>query len=395
VLVSGYGDRVTDGKPVLDVPLARLRERRSAKWQTFPADVLPLTIAEMDVELAEPVAAALRQAVAASDTGYGYDSGELLAAYQAAAGPLWGWDAGSLRLTAVTDVGVGVTELLRVLAGPGARVLLNSPVYPPFYGWVREAGCEFEDVPLRRTGTGWRLDLDRVEAALRARPAAYLLCNPHNPVGRAHTADELSQVIRLGARYGVPLIADEIHAPLVLSGHRVTPVLSLPEAAPVAFAVTSASKAWNLAGLKCAFVLTASDATGDQVRRLPPDTRWRFGHLGMIASVAAYRDGTGWLTRLRETLTERRDLVGELLRAHLPALTWNPPEASFLAWLDCTALGDGDAVAQRFAESAKVAVEGGARFGGPGRGYIRLNFATSEEILRTALQRMGAVFSAG
>jgi cystathionine beta-lyase len=234
---------VADDEGILDVPLARLRERRSAKWQTFPADVLPLTIAEMDVELAEPVAVALLRAVGRSDTGYGYDSGELLAAYQAAAGPLWGWDAGGTRLTAVTDVGVGVTELLRVLARPGSRVLMNSPVYAPFYGWIQEAGCEAEDVPLRRTDAGWRLDLDRVEAALRTRPAAYLLCNPHNPVGRAHTADELSQVLRLAARYGVPVIADEIHAPLALAGHRVTPVLSLPEAAPVAFAVTSASKA--------------------------------------------------------------------------------------------------------------------------------------------------------
>jgi cystathionine beta-lyase len=383
---------VSNDDEILQVPLARLRQRRSAKWQTFPSDVLPLTIAEMDVELAGPVARALLAAVGGSDTGYGYNDGELLAAYQAAAGPLWGWDAAGTRLTPVTDVGVGVTELLRVLGGAGGRVLMNSPVYAPFYGWISEAGCAVLDVPLRRTGAGWRLEVDQIAAALSTRPAAYLLCNPHNPVGRAHSADELSQVITLAARYGVPVIADEIHAPLALDGHRVTPVLSLPEAAPVAFAVTSASKAWNLAGLKCAFILTADAATHARAGQLPPDTRWRFGHLGLIASAAAYRDGLPWLAQLRTALTRRRDLVGQLLAAHLPALTWDPPEASFLAWLDCAALGDdGDTVARRLAESGRVAVEGGSRFGPPGRSFIRVNFATSEEILRTAFQRLGDV----
>ena len=385
---------MSNSEEILQVPLARLRQRRSAKWATFGDDVLPLTIAEMDVDLAVPVARALLVAVGQSDTGYGFNDGELAAAYRAAAGPLWGWDAAATQLTPVTDVGVGVSELLRVLAGDNRRVLMNSPVYAPFYGWISEAGCEAQDVPLRRTEAGWRLDLDQVAAALSTRPAAYLLCNPHNPVGRAHTADELSQVIALAARYGVPVIADEIHAPLALDGHQVTPVLSLPQAGPVAFAVTSASKAWNLAGLKCAFILTADAATHRQVRQLPPDTRWRFGHLGLVASVAAYRDGLPWLTQLRAALTRRRDLVGELLAAHLPALTWDPPEASFLAWLDCSALGeDGDTLAGRLAHSARVAVEGGSRFGSPGRNFIRVNFATSEEILRAAFLQMGAVVS--
>lgn len=370
----------------LPVPgLDALRRRQSAKWRMHDADVLPLSIAEMDFELAAPVAEALWRAVADSDTGYAGSSPELAEAYAGFAAAAWGWTVDPAQVTPVTDVGVGAVELLRVLA-PG-RVIVSSPVYPPFFDWVAETGTPLVDVPLRRDARGWRLDLDRLTATMRAGDA-YLLCNPHNPVGTAHSEPELRALVEAAAARGAVILSDEIHAPLALPGTRVTPVLSVPGAADVAYALASASKAWNLAGLKCAMLVTSSPATAARAAALPPDTRWRVGHLGVLAATAAFTAGRPWLAELTETLGLRRTWLQEALSERLPGLPWTPPEAGYLAWLDCSAAGSGTAVAGRLLSRARVAVEAGERFGAAGVGHIRLNFATSEEILQLATDRI-------
>ena len=248
---------------VSELPVDRLevlRQRRSAKWQTYPADVLPLTVAEMDFALAAPVAESLHEAVERSDAGYALavpDLGRALAGFAASR---WNWDLDPESVTAVTDVGVGVVELLRALTRPGDDVVINPPVYPPFFDWVPEAGARLLEVPLASDAAGWRLDLAALEAAFATHPAAYVLCNPHNPVGRVHTADELAALVRLARIHRVAIISDEIHGPLVLPDATFTPILTVPGAAEVAVSVLSASKAWNLAGLKCAAVVTAAPA---------------------------------------------------------------------------------------------------------------------------------------
>lgn len=369
-------------------PLAELRTRRSAKWRMYPADVLPLFVAEMDFALAPPVLSALRTAVDASDTGYSAAVPVLGEAYAGFAESRWGWLVDPDAVTAVTDVGVGVVELLRVFTRPGDVVAFSTPVYPPFFHWPAEAGARMLEIPLTPE---LRLDLAAIEAAFATHPAVYVLCNPHNPVGRVHTPDELAALVRLARIYGVTIISDEIHAPLVLPGATYTPLLTLPGAAEIAVAVVSASKAWNLAGLKCAAVVTGSPEMAAAVDRFPPDVRWRTGHLGVVASIAAFTDGVPWLDRLLATLDARRTQLGDLLRERLPQVRWRPPEATYLAWLDCRALGDGDEPRERFLERGRVAVEPGLRFGAPGAGHVRLNFGTSPEILDEAIARMAAV----
>ena len=185
--------------------------------------MLPLTVAEMDFALAAPVAEALREAVDRSDAGYALavpDLGKALAGFAARR---WNWDIDPMLVTAVTDVGVGVVELLRVLTRPGDAVVISPPVYPPFFDWVPEAGARLLEVPLACDAAGWRLDLAALEAAFATHPAAYILCNPHNPVGRVHTADELASLVRLARIYRVTVISDEIHGPLVLLGATVHP----------------------------------------------------------------------------------------------------------------------------------------------------------------------------
>jgi cysteine-S-conjugate beta-lyase len=375
--------------PELSVdPLEVLRQRRSAKWQTYPADVLPLTVAEMDFALAAPIADALREAVERSDVGYAKAVPDLGRALAGFASSRWNWDLDPASVTAVTDVGVGVVELLRVLTRQGDAVAISPPVYPPFFDWVAEAGTRLLEVPLACDAAGWRLDLAALEAAFATHPAAYVLCNPHNPVGRVHSADELAALVRLARIYRVAIVSDEIHAPLVLPGATFTPLLTVPGAAEVAVSVLSASKAWNLAGLKCAAGVTAAPRMAAVTARLPADTRWRIGHFGVISAVAAFTAGGSWLDQLLLTLDHRRLLLCDLLRQRLPMLTWHPPEATFLAWLNCTALGADDRAQERFLDHGRVALEPGLRFGAAGSGYARLNFATSPGILDEATARM-------
>ena len=371
-------------------PLEVLRRRRSAKWQSYDADVLPLTVAEMDFALAEPVAEVLRRAVAASDTGYAHAVPDLGRAIAAFAARRWNWDLDPAGVTAVTDVGVGVVETLRALTRPGDAVVISPPVYPPFFDWVPEAGARLLEVPLAHGAEGWRLDLAALETVFATHPAAYVLCNPQNPVGRVHATDELAALVRLARLYRVTLISDEIHGPLVLPNATFTPLLTVPGAAEVAVAVMSASKAWNLAGLKCAAVVTAAPRMAALTDRFPPDTIWRFGHFGVLATVAAYTDGEPWLDRLLATLDQRRALLSTLLWDRLPLISWHPPEATFLAWLDCSAIGPDDHACERFLAGGRVALEPGLRFGAAGAGYARLNFATSPEILDLATARMAA-----
>jgi len=295
-------------------------------------------MAAMDVPLAPPVAAALHAAIDAGDTGYPAGPGYALAVRDYAAAH-WDWPGLDVGRTAVVpDVMMGIAETLKLVTSPGDSVVVCAPVYPPFYAFTRSAGRTVIEAPL---GADGRLDLDALSSALaaaRARSgrAALLLSNPHNPTGAAHTRAELQAVAAAAARHQVRVISDEIHAPLVLPGAQFTPYLSI-DGAEDAFALISASKAWNLAGLKAA-LLIAGPAAAD-LRRLPEEVSHGPSHLGVIAHTAAFRHGQPWLTRLLAGLAANRDLLGELLADCLPQVRYRPPEATYLAWLDCRALG--------------------------------------------------------
>jgi cystathionine beta-lyase len=270
-------------------------------------------------------------------------------------------------------------------------VLISGPTYPPFRRLIPHADRVLRENPMTRADDGrYRLDLDRLAADLAAPDVrAYLLVNPHNPTGTVPTRDELAAVATLCAANDVRLLSDEIHAPLVFpSDASFTPVLSLPEARR-AIAFVSASKAWNLAGLKAALIIAGDEAVAD-VRAIPADAEISAGMLGVLASVAAFRSGGPWLDDLLAGLDHNRTLLDSLLAKHLPGVGYPPPAATFLAWLDCTALGLGPDPAARFLERGRVALSPGPDFGPMGAGFVRLNFATSPEILTEAVVRMAA-----
>ncbi|KAB1864845.1 MalY/PatB family protein [Microbacterium algeriense] len=373
--------------------LAELRERTSEKWREYPADVLPLFVAETDFPLAPAITEALQRAVEIGDTGYMASKTPLAAAFAGFASRRYGWEPDPARIRSTADVSMGIVEILRRVTQPGERVVVTPPVYPPFYDLVEEAGAEIERVPLRDTGTRWELDLDGIRAAFDDGATAILLCNPHNPTGTAHDRDSLAALAELAEEFGAAVVSDEIHAPLAQPGAGFTPFLAVSDAAQrVGYAVVSASKAFNLAGLKCALMVTADDETSAVVRGLPVEVEWRTGQFGLLAAVAAFSEESDpWLDGLLRTLDENRVLLEDLLAAHLPGARYRIPDAGYLAWIDLSALGWGDNPARRILRDAKVALHFGPAFGDEGAGHVRLNFGTSPEILTEAIERIAAL----
>lgn len=369
---------------ILDLPLERLRQRRSVKWQAYGPDVLPLWVAESDVELAEPVRAELAAMVEQSDTGYTW-AGDLAEAYAGFAGSRWGLAVDPGRVYVLQDVMRGVLEVLQAATSVGDGVVVNPPVYTPFFSVIGHIGRSVVEVPLLAGDDGrYDLDLDGLERAFRGGARAYLLCSPHNPVGRRWDESELRAVAELCAAHDVLLLADEIHAPLVHDGPFV-PIHAVPGAED-AISFVSASKAWNLAGLKCAMVSAASPKGWKAVESIGVEVGYGTGIMGVAAARAAFRDGVGWLDDLLADLEHRRVQLADLLATQLPAVGYRLPEATYLAWLDCRALGLADPY-EHFLR-AGVALEPGGKFGTGGEGFVRLNFACSSDVLEQAVDRM-------
>ncbi|WP_309066458.1 MalY/PatB family protein [Microbacterium sp.] len=376
---------------VTALPLEQLRLRTSEKWREYPDDVLPLFVAETDFPLAPAITRALEQALRAGDTGYVASRNPLAAAYAGFAQRRFGWTPDPARMRSTADVSMGIVEILRRVIRPGERVIVNPPIYPPFFDLVDEAGGTVERVPLRDTGDAWELDLDAIAAALVDGARAVLLCNPHNPTGTVHSAESLDALARLAEEHGAVVISDEIHAPLAQSDAGFTPFLASGEAAGrIGYAVTSASKAFNLAGLKCAVMIAGAEDTTAVLRNLPVEVEWRTGQFGLIAAVAAFSpESDEWLDGLLATLDENRRLLASLLAEHLPEARYRIPDAGYLGWVDLGGLAWGPNPARRILREAKVALSAGPTFGAQGAEHVRINFGTSPEILTEAVARIG------
>ena len=372
-----------------DCSLARLRKRTSHKWRTYPEDVLPAFVAEMDFDPAEQIKDAIRAALALGDLGYP-DKGELGEAYAEFAADRLGWAPDPAMVFAIPDVMTGIAEVIQALTAPGAGIVINPPVYAPFFFRLELAGRRIVEAPLANSPEGYDLDLAALDRAL-ALPGtgAYVLCNPHNPLGRVWSRDQLTAIADVCARRGVPVLVDEIHAPLVLPGAAHVPFHSLDHpAARRAVVFTSASKGWNIPGLKCGLAIA-----GDQAGAGVLSERWDAllaSHLGVHASVAALRHARDWLDAAVAQIDENSRLLTDLLAARLPGARYRRPQASFLAWIDCRALELGDDPAAMFLSAGRVALSRGPDFGAQGAGFARLNIGTSPELLTEAVDRMAS-----
>ncbi len=371
-----------------------LRARRTLKWTAYPPDVLPMWVAEMDFPVCRAVTAALTRAVAAESFGYPSTvvRDELAAALVAWQAEQHGWavDAGAVHL--VGDVMHGVDLAIRYFSGPDDPVVIPTPVYMPFFDVVALTGRPQVRVPMAWDGARWTLDLPAIDAALAAGGRTVLICSPHNPLGRVFEAAELTGLAAIVDRHGARVVSDEIHAPLVMDRPHIPYAACSPAAAGHAITVVSASKAWNLPGLKCAQVITSNDADTAAWRAIPFWETVGVSTLGMEASIAAYQQGGQWLAQVRDTLASHRDLVASTVAAW-PGVTTVANEGTYLQWLDFTGLALDVEPSAWLLEEAKVALQAGAPFGGEAHRFARLNFATTEPLLREGLARIGRAVS--
>ena len=356
--------------------------RTSVKWRTYDADVLPLWVAEMDAVPAPAVVEAVSRAAAAGDTGYYPRDTPYAKALGDFAEDRWGWRPPVARSRPVADVMTGVAELLRAVTDPGSPVVVSTPVYDAFGLYIDAIGRRQVDCPLIEAG---RLDLAALERTFAelagdGRRVAYLLCSPQNPTGTVHTADELGELAELAERHDVTVVADEIHAPLVQPGTTFVPYLAA-DATGRGLAVLSASKGWNLAGLKAALVVAGA------AHRTPPvhdALTHGASHLGLIAQTAALVDGRGWLDDLLSEVADRHRQAAAALAE--VGIAHEVPPATYLAWLDLRGTGLGDDPAVTLRRQGRVALGRGPAYGRAG--FARLNVATSSAVLGEALTRL-------
>jgi cystathionine beta-lyase len=371
-----------------------LRHRGSLKWTRGGPGVLGTFVAEMDFGAAPAVQAALLDAIERRE--YGYLSDHAAAGLRAACADwqqsAYGWQVDPAGVWPMADVLKCLQAAIGALSRPGSPVILPTPAYMPFVSLPGLVGRAVIQVPMV-AGPDERptLDLDGIDAAFRAGGHLLVLVNPCNPVGRVYSAAELAAVAAVVERHGGRVFADEIHAPLVYPGGRHVPYASIsPVAAGHSVTAVSASKAWNLPGLKCAQLIVTSDADAATWERNWPLYENDVSMLGVRATIAAYRDGRDWLSDVVGYLDGSRHLLAQLLAEHLPGVSYRVPEGTYLAWLDCRGLDLRPAPVAFFLERAGVLATDGADCGDAGRGFLRLNFATPRPILAEMISQMGA-----
>src|SRR5437762_11895940 len=380
----------------------RVIERRhteSFKWRKYGEGVIPLWVADMDFASPEPVVRALRERVDHRVFGYGYhlEPSPLHALVASRLQKLYGWRVEPDAVVLIPGVIPGFNVACRAVTTPGDGVLLKVPLYPPLLRVPGNVGITLDAADLAWSAGGrYDIDFEALEHALTPRTRVLLLCNPHNPVGRVWRREELQRMAELCLSRGIAIVADEIHGDLVFSGHRHVPIASLdPEIAQRTITLMAPSKTWNLAGLKFGLAVIPNAALRERFAGARADLVYGVNVLGYTAALAAYRDGGPWLEELRRYLEANRDFVVDYVRRQLPGVALAPPEATYLAWLDCreTGIPDGDPFTF-FLENARVALSDGTTFGRGGQGFVRLNFGCPRSILAEGLERMRRALAA-
>ncbi len=388
-----------------------LRARGSQKWSKGGPGVIGAFVAEMDFGVAPPIEAALLDVIKRADFGYLSEQAlaEMAVACAAWQRDRYGWDVDPGRIRPLPDVITGLAAAITVFSRPGSPVILPTPAYMPFLTVPGSLDRDIIQVPMAAGGGRYALDLDGIDAAFKRGGHLLILCNPSNPVGRVYGRDELAAVAEVVEANGGRVFADEIHAPLLYPGGTHVPYASL-SAATAGHTVTgtAASKGWNLPGLKCAQLLLSNDRDAATWTERGSTFEHGASTPGVRASTAAYRDGGPWLDDAVAYLDGSRSFLAGLLAEHLPEVGYQPPEGTYLAWLDCRALfADPGArltgrralpadvsPAEFFLAKARVMLTDGAACGEAGRGHVRLNFATPRPILAEIVRRMANAVSA-
>ena len=369
----------------------QLRARGGGKWIKYPSDVIPAFVADMDFGVAPSVQEAVKRFTDTQDYGYGQltDTIPLFEAFSAWMARRYQWQPDPSLTHANTDVVQGLVSTLVAFSEPGDGIVAQTPIYPPFLSTIAGTGRHLVENPLVDNGTRFVVDVEGLERAA-AQASMILLCNPHNPTGRVLDRSELEAIASIAANHNLTIVADEIHADLVYPGARHIPMETIAAAAERTVTLTSATKGFNIAGLRASIAHFGSPALKDRFdKRLPERLLGGPSRLGVAATIAAWSGGEPWLNEVMLYLDRNRQQVTQW--AAQANLGHHMPEATYLAWMDCRRLDlpQGRTPQQHFLEHANVALNEGLDFGEPGQGHVRLNFATSAEILAEVLERLG------
>lgn len=361
----------------------------SEKWQHYPPDVLPLWVADMDFVSPEPVLRALHERVEHGVFGYPHEPPELREIIVARLAERYRWQIQPDDIIFMPGVIRGFNRAAHTVAEPGTGVLIQTPVYPPILDAPHNAGMRRQIMELTRGADGaYTVDYDVLEATITGKTRLFILCNPHNPVGRVFRQDELARMAEICLRHNVVICSDEIHCDLVYPGHEHLPIAALsPEVARNTITLMAPSKTFNIAGLDCSFAVIQDKALRKRYQRAHRGLVSGVNVMGWVAASAAYQGGQEWLAQALAYLEANRDYLHNFLRQEIPDIVCSVPEGTYLAWLDCRSLGL-DHPYEFFLEQARVALNDGAAFGRGGKGFVRLNFGCPRATLAEALGRM-------
>jgi cysteine-S-conjugate beta-lyase len=373
------------------------RETESIKWNYYPEDVLPMWVADMDFRSPEPVIRALKERTAHGVFGYAGIFPGLREVIVSRLDSLYSWKVKPEDIVPTTGVVTGINMAAHAFVGQGGGLLIQTPVYMPFLTIAGNAGGIRQEMQLTYCSDGnYEIDFDAFEAAITPETRMFLLCNPHNPVGRVFTRAEVERMTEICLKHNLLICSDEIHCDLLFSGQHHVPVAALSEeAARSTITLMAPSKTFNIAGLSFAFAVIQNAELRKQFEHAHMGMVHGVNLLGLTAGYAAYSEGQEWLDQLLVYLEGNRDVLSKFVRDHLPGVRMSPIEGTYLAWLDCRDAGIGDSPNDFFLKNAKVAMTPGKAFGSGGEGFVRLNFGCPRPMLLEALQRMQGALDKG
>ena len=370
-----------------------LRSRRSNKWHLHPPDVIPAFVADMDFAVAEPILAALGRIVTQKELGYPSREGDntVAAAYVRYLRRRFGIETDAALIQPVGDLVQGTFAAVMAFSEPNDGVILHVPNYPPFREAITATGRRLLPVQMHDTGTRHAFDPEEMRRLVDARTRIILLCNPQNPTGRVFSREELQSIANLALERDLIVVSDEIHCDLVYPGREHIPFISLgPDIAARTITLNSATKSYNIPGLRCALMhFGSADLLARFHKRIPARLTGQPGVTGVDATIAAWDHARPWLDAVLPYLDKARHHVKDVLAAEIPEIGCHLPEATYLAWLDCRALSLQSPTAfEFFVEKAKIGFSAGETFEPTATQFVRMNFATSRTILDEILGRM-------
>lgn len=366
------------------------RATESTKWNLYDADVLPMWVADMDFRSPEPVIRALQERMAHGVFGYARETEELPALLVERMKRRYDWEIKPEDIVFLPGVVVAFNMAAHAFVGNGNGILMQTPVYHPFFWISKFVGTVSQENQLvQDTDGSYSVDWDDFENRIDDRTRMFLLCNPHNPVGKVFTRDELERMAEICLRRNLLICSDEIHADFVYAGHRHVPIASLnPEIAQRTVTLMAPSKTFNIAGLECAFAIVQNPELRQQLRDGGHGLAYHANMIGYIAATAAYREGQPWLDALLAYLDDNRRYLTDFVNQNMPGLRTRMPDGTFLSWIDCRAAGIPGKPGEFFLDKARVGLNEGEMFGPGGQGFVRFNLGTPRSLLVEALERM-------